>query len=85
MHARKLEKLAISVLQVPSDGLFSVFGNAGMHKMPRGFLGGGVPWGLWNPYLIPDHVQLILQPYTKLDTKNPYPILDWLLLELYKY
>ena len=47
--------------------------------------GGGVLLGLGNPYPIPDHVQLILQPYTRLDTKNPYPILDLLLLELYMY
>ena len=49
------------------------------------FLGGGVPLGLWNPYPIPDHVNLILQPYTRLDTENHYPIPDLLLLELYHY
>ena len=49
------------------------------------FLGGGVPLGLWNPNPVPDHVQLILEPYTRLDTKNPYPIPDLLFLELYHY
>ena len=49
------------------------------------FLGGGVPLGLWNPYPIQDHVQLILQLYAKLDTENPYPIPDLLFLELYRY
>ena len=44
------------------------------------FLVGGVPLGLLNPYPIPDHVQLILQPYTRLYTKNPYPIPDVLFL-----
>ena len=34
-------------------------------------------------YHLPDHVQLILQPYTRLDTENPYPIPDFLFLELY--
>ena len=45
----------------------------------------GVLLGLLNPYPIPDHVQLILQPYSRLDTENPYPIPDLLLLELCKY
>ena len=31
------------------------------------------------------HVQLILQPYTKLDAENPYHIRDLLLLALYHY
>ena len=49
------------------------------------FLGGGVLLGLWNPYSILDHAQLILQPYTRLDTENTYPIPDLLFLELYHY
>ena len=31
-------------------------------------------WDSETLYPIPDHVQLILQPYTRLDTENPYPI-----------
>ena len=38
------------------------------------FLGEGVLLGLRNPNPVPDHVQLILQPYTGLHTKNPCPI-----------
>ena len=54
-------------------------------------MGGGVGVGvgvgveLCYLYPIPDHVQLILQPYTRLDTENPYPIPDLLFLELYHY
>ena len=46
-------------------------------------LGKGVPRGLWNPYPMPDHVQLILQSCTRLDTGNPYPTQYLLFLELY--
>ena len=35
------------------------------------FFGGGVPLGPGNPYPIPDHVQLILQPYTRLENEIP--------------
>ena len=56
--------------------------------------GGGIlyifGWGVWDfkplPYTRPCyHVQLILQPYTRLGTENPYLIPDLQLLELYKY
>ena len=36
-------------------------------------------------YTRPCHVQQILQPYTRLDTENPYPVPDLLFLELYHY
>ena len=46
------------------------------------------PWWGYGYFLglhIPDHVQLILQPYTRLDTENSYPIPHWLFLEVYHY
>ena len=42
-------------------------------------------WGCAAGTLKPDHAQLILQPYTRLDTENPYHIPDLLLLELCHY
>ena len=49
---------------------------------PRGRRGAGGGGGGGALFILggdePDHVQLNLQPYTRLDTENPYPIPDLL-------
>ena len=50
-------------------------GGGGEGALCRISFGKGVPLGLSNPYPIPDHVQLILQPNTRLDTLYPIPCL----------
>ena len=47
--------------------------------IPCIFSAGGVLLGFWNPHPIPDHVWLILQPYTRQDT---YPRLAFFCLLL---
>ena len=52
-------------------------------------LGRGVSLGHWNPYhiLVETMISLILQHYSRLGTKNPYPIPDLLfsMQNLYHY
>ena len=75
-------KASIILASAPGKGGGGGGGGAGGYSV---YFWEGYTTGTLNPYPIPDHVKLILKPYTRTDTENPHPIPDLLLLELYHY